>query len=143
MTKQFIEISEFKEKFPNVCKRLISVDCSPTWEPLLMHMCAQLEAELQGFVPENNLCYYCAETPVSCSAMRHVYAPEVPSLEEVKSKLGTLRIHMSSTTDRIDEIIELAEIIAAETCEECGKLGSKCYSKKGWISILCGECSSI
>lgn len=143
MTKKFINISEFIEKFPNACRRLASLDCSPTWEPLLLHMCAQLEVELKGFVPVANLCYFCAEPPVCCTNNRHSYAPEVPSIEEIKSKFGTLRVYMSSTTDRIDEIIKLAEIIAFETCEVCGKLGGKGCNKNGWITVLCRECSSI
>lgn len=57
---------------------------------------------------------------------------------QVKEKFGTLRFYYSGGDSYCDGIIEMAEAMTADTCEECGALGKS--NDGGWISVRCNPC---
>lgn len=69
---------------------------------------------------------------------------------QVKEKFGGLRIYWSSPDpedagiyERIQPIVREAEIVAAWTCMECGKVKGDVKvrsSLTGWLVGYCGEC---
>lgn len=60
---------------------------------------------------------------------------EMPKIEQVKEKFGTLRIYVSHMNMYIDGAIDMAEAMSEHICEECGDKG-KLY-EMGWHKTLC------
>lgn len=56
---------------------------------------------------------------------------------QIKEKFGGLRFYVNSATDEQYALIDAAEVLADETCEECGAPGIK--RNEGWIKTLCDE----
>ena len=56
---------------------------------------------------------------------------------QVKEKFGGLRFYIGEGTTEIFDRIALAEEASLETCEECGKPGTRRY--EGWVKTLCDE----
>lgn len=92
-------------------------ECGNGWFELLLECATKLEAEIL-LQPS--------------ASWEHFKA------SQVKEKYGTLRFYMSSSTEKMDEIISEAEEKSAKTCEECGKPGE--VNEEGWLSCLCEEC---
>jgi len=62
---------------------------------------------------------------------------ELPSIDQVKEKFGTLRFYVSSATPEVYNYIEFAEAMSSKTCEVCGSPG---FSRTGgWIKVLCNK----
>lgn len=58
---------------------------------------------------------------------------------QIKEKFGTLRFYYIGGDDDINDIVRIAEMKSAHTCEECGKPG-KLNTSGWWISCLCDSC---
>ena len=65
--------------------------------------------------------------------------PEQPVILQLKEKYGTLRCYLSSSTDRIDAKVSLAENFSGHICELCGNAG-KTTVKNGWYRTHCESC---
>ena len=62
---------------------------------------------------------------------------EYPQVQQIKEKFGGLRIYLSNEDDYIFGIINMAEAMAARTCEVCGAKG---HLRGGsWLKTLCDE----
>jgi hypothetical protein len=61
----------------------------------------------------------------------------VPTVVQVKEKLGTLRFYINGGTDEHYNYIRFAEYLSAVTCEECGKPGK--IRGHGWYYTACDE----
>jgi hypothetical protein len=61
-----------------------------------------------------------------------------PRASQIKEKFGTLRFYLSSGTDEMYEVVEIAERKSAFVCEECGKKGK--LRGKGWLYTRCAKC---
>jgi hypothetical protein len=62
---------------------------------------------------------------------------ELPAIQQVKEKFGTLRFYVSSSTLEVSNYIEFAEAMSSRTCEVCGNPG---FSRTGrWIKVLCNK----
>ena len=59
------------------------------------------------------------------------------AVQQVKEKFGTLRYYCNGS-DNMDRLINLAKILSAVTCENCGKYGK--IRQGGWIRTLCDDC---
>jgi len=64
--------------------------------------------------------------------------PKAVTIEQVKSKMGILRIYISGGDDIIKGMIELAIYQSTITCEETGQEGKLCI-RQGWLRTLCEE----
>jgi hypothetical protein len=61
------------------------------------------------------------------------YQPVV--IEQIKEKFGGLRFYYQGGNEYIRGLVNMAEIIADQTCETCGAPGKK--RSGGWIRTLC------
>ncbi len=59
---------------------------------------------------------------------------------QVKEKYGTLRFYMCCETLEITNLIEEAEALFLQTCENCGSPGKIRGNK--WILVKCDDCFS-
>lgn len=62
---------------------------------------------------------------------------DLPVIEQVKEKFGSLRFYVSNSTPRFDNYIGFAEAMSSVTCEECGAPGES--RNDGWIKVLCDK----
>lgn len=62
-----------------------------------------------------------------------------PRASQVKEKFGTLRFYMTGETDEMEDLIDEAEKLSAETCEDCGRTG-ELRDSFGWLATLCKTC---
>ena len=109
----------YQDKDKSLMQSLIpfGFECGRGWFQLIWDLSAALEKEIM-LLPE--------EQRSHCRAM------------QVKEKFGMLHYYMTSSTDKMDDLINEAEEASASICEECGKTGSE--RGKGWIYTACDEC---
>lgn len=62
---------------------------------------------------------------------------DLPMIEQVKEKFGTLRFYVSGASDEVNNYITFAESMSAHVCEECGAPGES--RNDGWIKVLCDK----
>lgn len=62
---------------------------------------------------------------------------DLPRIEQVKEKFGSLRFYVANSTPEIDNYIAFAEAMSTVTCEECGAPGER--RNDGWIKTLCDK----
>lgn len=67
------------------------------------------------------------------------YEATHPKASQVKEKFGGLRFYMTCGTGEIFDLIDGAEALSYETCEECGSPGES--RDTGWIRTLCDLCN--
>ena len=60
-----------------------------------------------------------------------------PVAIQVKEKFGGLRFYLKNSTPEIDKAVQLAETMSYNTCEVCGKRGTR--RDTSWIRTLCNE----
>jgi hypothetical protein len=60
-------------------------------------------------------------------------------ITQIKEKHGFLRIYLDSETDRMSEIIRIAEETSKEICEKCGDPG-KFFNINQWLYTRCERC---
>jgi len=58
--------------------------------------------------------------------------------DQIKEKIGGLRIYFSGGDDYVEGVIGMAEEMSYKICEECGNKGKP--NKSGWITTLCNNC---
>lgn len=67
-----------------------------------------------------------------------------PTVEavQVKEKFGGLRFYITGGSEEIHNLIDAAEDLSFETCEDCGTKENVTVNKVGWIATLCDKCRS-
>lgn len=106
---------------PRITCMAFGMDCGDGWFPILQKVCQQIK-EL------GEIDFY---------------------FTQIKEKWGLLRVYYSCTmkhnmfykVDKVDKIVDAAEVESSKTCEKCGsttKVTTK--SVPFWISTLCLEC---
>ena len=60
-------------------------------------------------------------------------------ISQIKSKFATLRVY-GIFSDKVQEIIKIAEEKCDNTCENCGTHGASHVMIKGWVTNLCIKC---
>jgi hypothetical protein len=68
----------------------------------------------------------------------HEFNPDhtVPVAQQVKEKFGTLRFYVDQANEYQYKLIDRAEKLSAETCEQCGEPGTLDGSRS-WIKTVC------
>ena len=61
------------------------------------------------------------------------------SIQQIKSKYGTLRFYHSGASREFEEIINKYETISEHTCEFCGKPNTS-VRDDGWVACECFDC---
>ncbi|QGT82820.1 hypothetical protein [Pseudomonas coronafaciens] len=72
----------------------------------------------------------------------HIEEQQIPQVEfsQIKEKFGELRVYYSRGDQRVEELINGAEIASKITCENCGNIGEVQRTRYGWIKTLCADC---
>ena len=59
---------------------------------------------------------------------------------QVKEKFGGLRFYYAGGNPAIKDLINMAEKMSFEICEECARPGKEHTTQSGWIRTLCNNC---
>lgn len=141
---------ELKEKYPLLFPddeqqqlpiALFGIETNPGWDHIIRTMCHLMyrrytvakrnyEYSYKKAIEEGN-----TEEIQKYKERLEEAVKEVPRLEQVKEKFGTLRVYVDNFTPYVDGIIDMAEAMSEVTCEQCGKPG-KTYTI-GWHKTLC------
>jgi hypothetical protein len=79
-------------------------------------------------------------TPIVATALAKMSAID-PDFEirQIKQKFGGLRLYYRSDHwDDLQPAVIEAELLCAQTCEQCGRAASL-FSQNGWIRTLCAD----
>lgn len=58
---------------------------------------------------------------------------------QIKEKYGGLRIYTDKSDEFIESVIDVAEDVSLQTCEDCGRKGRN-QNMDGWIRTVCKNC---
>lgn len=117
MVDKDILYDEMIREYPNLYHFVSYIECGPGWFDLINELSKNLEKLIIELdVPEE----------------------EKPVATQVKEKYGTLRFYLSAGTKEMNKLIEKAELVSSEICENCGKPGE--IKGFGWCACLCDEC---
>jgi len=61
----------------------------------------------------------------------------LPTIQQVKEKFGTMRFYVNGGSEKMHHHIEFAESMTARTCEVCGSPGES--RTGGWVRVLCDK----
>lgn len=112
---------ELRSKYPELLAKLSYFEHGPGWQNLLINMFEKIKRQ---------------------DIMAKSADPEYVLTEfvQIKEKFGTLRAYCDGGDSVIYTIINAAEDLSANTCEECGTTEKvKRRSNKGWIYTSCDE----
>jgi len=109
--------SNFHANYPPERKVPFEFQCRDGWFELIWDLSEKLQAEIVAI------------EAMDCS--------EIPSVVQVKEKLGTLRLYMSAYTDNMHNAIKEARERSTVTCEVCGSPGTLRGDR--WKFTLCDE----
>ena len=92
------------------------LECGPGWYDLIDKLCTNIQ--------------------------RHIDAGNFEQIHasQVKEKFGGLRFYIGYGDEYIMDIVEKAEDMSYNTCEECGSTDASQTATSGWISTLCEKC---
>lgn len=115
-----------RKSFPLLYKHYVGFECGPGWYDILYRLSIKIERILEEVA----------------EARKSVEGEEWENLEmyavQVKEKYGTLRFYMSCETDDISNLIEQAEALSSQTCENCGALAKMRGTR--WMEVKCDDC---
>lgn len=60
---------------------------------------------------------------------------DLPTIDQVKEKFGTLRFYVSNSNQELDNYITFAESMSGVMCEVCGSPGKR--RSGSWVRTLC------
>ena len=106
---------EVRNRCPKLYQNGVAFECGEGWTDLILDLSLKIERILNE-KPANN----------------EMFAIQV------KEKYGTLRFYMSMETKDISDLIEDAEALSSQTCENCGA-PAKMRGKR-WIEVKCDTC---
>lgn len=109
---------EFEKKFPHLFTEGTYFECDTGWKDIIWNLCEQIEPLLKK--------------------MKEDGEENIPYVEQVKEKFGTLAFYMTATNSEIDELIDDARRLSCVTCEVCGCPGK--IRRRHWIKTLCESC---
>ena len=121
------EWDKIKRDCPKLYQEGIFFECGPGWATLIHDLSLKIEMILDENSSRNNV-----------PEGEEVFYFEMFATQ-VKEKYGRLRFYMNCETAEITELIEEAEALSSQVCENCGEHGKMRGEK--WVSVLCDKCS--
>ena len=112
---------KLKETYPQLVGRLPYFECSNGWYNILNNMCFRIQQSIDKRSKDN---------------------PELLEFRfvQIKEKFGGLRAYTQGYDEYANAIIDMAESMAAVTCETCGSPGKT--RNTGWYAVRCENCQS-
>jgi len=106
-----------EERFPKMFSgKYGGFACGEGWWPILEELCGQIQHHLDW---KNKQSEVVAQVVVA----------------QIKEKFGGLRFYYDGGDERIRGMVQMAEVWADASCEECGAPGKR--RDGGWIKTLC------
>lgn len=117
------EYDEYEERmhrnYPKIFAEPYGGFCiGPGWWPLVEALCNGIQHYLDWANREGEV------------------VPQVV-VHQIKEKFGGLRFYYEGGDDRIRGMVQMAEIVAEQTCEECGAPGKE--RGGSWVKTLCDK----
>jgi len=135
MNQEFQEYEKFakhmEERFPKMLGgQYGGFAVGAGWWPILEALCSQIDGHTKW---RNNT----REALLKNNPYDHKIPDEVKQVVvvQIKEKFGGLRFYYQGGDDTIDGMVRMAEMWAANCCEECGAPGTR--RNGGWIRTLC------
>jgi len=97
-------------------------ECGNGWYNIIDNLGSKLEPLIKLFILEHD--------------EEEIY----PTAFQVKEKFGGLRFYMTTSTDEMDKLVDLAEEESYKTCEQCGTKDNVNTNNEGWMVTLCDKC---
>jgi len=126
--KQLKSWDILRKECPLLYKQGIAFECNVGWYNIIHDLSIKIEKILKNYA-ENHKVVEGEE-----SEKVEMYAVQV------KEKYGTLRFYMNFETKEITDLIEDAEALSSQTCDNCGSFGK--MRDKGWLEVKCDDCFS-
>ena len=106
-----------EERFPKMFSgKYGGFACGEGWWPILEELCGQIQHHIDW---KNKQSEVVAQVVVA----------------QIKEKFGGLRFYYDGGDERIRGMVQMAEVWADASCEECGAPGKR--RDGGWIKTLC------
>lgn len=110
------KVALFRAKYPRTFAKVEFLETLDGWDELISMMSSLIESCIEHHVPEE--------------LRDQVY------IQQIKQKLGGLRVHMSHHVPQIQGIISMAETMSYFVCEVCGNHAGH-RNVRGWLTALC------
>lgn len=112
---------KLKEKYPQLLDSLPYFECGDGWYNILSQMCFRIQQNIDRKGKDS---------------------PELLDFKfvQIKEKFGGLRAYAQGYDEYAGAIIDMAESMAAVTCENCGSPGKT--RNTGWWAVRCENCQS-
>jgi RNA polymerase-binding transcription factor DksA len=110
------KVALFRAQYPRTFSKVEFMETLDGWDELIQAMSSLIESCIMNYIPEE--------------LRDQVY------IEQIKQKLGGLRVHMSHHIPQIQGIISMAQTMSYSICEVCGNHATQ-RNVKGWITALC------
>lgn len=117
-------------KYPKLFNRVTYTSCGVGWFDLLDELCSQLQGRADWIIQQKVR----IEPDIDIEELQ-------PTVGQIKEKMGTLRAYFDNCDPEMRGMIQMAEGMSYNICEDCGNKAT--VSTKGWIRRLCVPCSEI
>ena len=137
----------FKDRYGNLpdLTKAWGFECGDGWFDIIDNLCFALMSsyrratvELESatkYLGQNEL--WTNERLEAAKTKLSDLEQQLPTVEQVKEKFGSLRFYVNKGTDADYGLIEFAENMSSCTCEVCGNKGTE--YPLGWIKTLCRQ----
>lgn len=120
-------INEIIDKYPKIFKDYegnpgrVNWECPTGWLKVLDWLCGSIQSYINN-INENN-----------------THLKPIPQVEcqQVKEKFAGLRFYYSGGDDSIEGMVDMAEHICWDTCQNCGSNENVERVGEGWLTTLC------
>lgn len=101
------------DQFPTVLESGTSylIEAPYGWQPIVLSLLSRLEDHAKQSLPDLRV-------------------------DQIKQKYGHLRVYVTATDEKVEQIIAEAEKRCAATCEVCGQEG-RASTFGSWITVVC------
>lgn len=113
-----------KDKGPTESCMYFGIETGSGWFNIISSLCFEIDQHEKNITNEKSGRYNKDYRPVK--------------FDQLKEKLGGLRVYFSGGDSFIEGLVNMAEAISYKICESCGNSGKP--NEKGWIATLCETC---
>lgn len=126
--KQLKSWDILRKECPLLYKHGIAFECNVGWYNIIHDLSIKIENILKNYAENHKVVEGEENEKIEMYAV------------QVKEKYGTLRFYMTFETKEITDLIEDAEALSSQTCDNCGSFGK--MRDKGWLEVKCDDCFS-
>jgi hypothetical protein len=102
------------------------------WWPMLRVLCTEIQMHIDNV--NSRRATLLQDNPHNFDIPDEI---EQVTVQQIKEKFGTLSFYYSGGDERIHGLVQMAESMSGNICEDCGKPGKR--RGGGWVRTLCDE----